>query len=255
MFTPFPDSVHKHHHYIQKRSPAHPAAASQAWPSGLPSPRPYAEDTVRAASRSPLPPLVGEVGGRLPVTCALPVHTVPSGAVTGHRIPAASWHSSDPHPTCSSLPCLGLLPPTFALCVPALRSASRAPRAGAHVCLPPAGLASSPGTRGAWPPRSGARTARSPSASGPAPTGTTATRSKDRRPCSTCEPAAALGPAPEPGTAVPATAPGGPGLSLAHPSVQVPLRTEPSDGLSAPRKHMENLPNSPEMRVDGRPSV
>lgn len=58
------------------------------------------------------------------------------------------------------------------------------------------GLASSPETRSVWPTRRGTCTSRSPLASGPTPTVTTVTRSKDRKPCSTCDhsPPSALGP-------------------------------------------------------------
>ncbi|XP_019656432.2 RILP-like protein 1 isoform X1 [Ailuropoda melanoleuca] len=68
-----------------------------------------------------------------------------------------------------------------------------------HVAFPlesGRGLASSPETRSVWPTRRGTCTSRSPLASGPTPTVMTVTRSKDRKPCSTCDhsPPPALGP-------------------------------------------------------------
>lgn len=72
------------------------------------------------------------------------------------------------------------------------------PRLGLTVASAlPTGLASSPGTRSGRPTHRGTRIFTSPSASGPAPSVTTVTQSKAKRPYSTCDSGspAALAPA------------------------------------------------------------
>lgn len=173
--------------------------------------------------------------------CAPRSHRPLRGAATGLRAPAASWRNPTRTPR---------VPPPALVCSP-----RPVPRGRALMPLPPAGLASSPGTSGAWPPCRAARTARSPSASGPAPTGTTASRSKDRRPCSTCEPPPARNRTRTRTRLRGARhGPGGPG---SRPRTPLGSGAPPSGARRQtvrPRKHAGSLAKAPDMRVDRRPS-
>lgn len=92
-------------------------------------------------------------------------------------------------PTSPFTPWIDLLPSTSAAVCPGIaKTLPCAAKAGSHFSLSLSkGLASSPEIRSVWPTHRETCTSRSPSASGSTPTVMTVTRSKDRKPCSTCD--------------------------------------------------------------------
>ena len=154
--------------------------------------------------------------------------------------PAAFWSNSDPHPQ-SFLSHLELIRSPHVCCCTSwqLQNLWRAqPRAASHFHLSlPKGLASSPEIRSVWPTCREMCASTRPSASGPTATAMTVTRSKDRRPCSTCDhdpPLSSDLNHPPPGAA----------MEHGHLGYHT-LKTDPSNRLSASREHVEKLmPNS-----------